>query len=291
MSREVRRVPEGFDWPLNETWAGYLRPEFLQEKDCTDCTNGLSVESERFYAEWYGNAPFDPRSMDSEPFDPASEEALEWARFQTERSPEFYGRGEEAVSREAKRISDYWNNAWMHHLTNEDVAALIEAGRLMDFTHSWNKEERRWIEKEGATQPTAREVNLWSLQGMGHDSTNAFICVEARAKREDVVYLCASCNGHSRIEAFKGQRKAAKKWKPLQPPKGDWWQLWETVSEGSPVTPAFPTSMALANHLFYTPSAFGHSGHGFSDVLAAKDWIENEGWAPSAMFARKAEAS
>lgn len=291
MSREVRRVPEAFGWPLNQTWQGYLSPDFLREKDCPDCTHGLSEAAERFHDEWYGNAPFDPRSMDSEPFDPAGEEAMGWARFQVERNPQSYGQGHDAVIREAQRIAGYWNEAWMHHLTEEDVAALIKAERLMDFNHSWNREERRWIKKDGVEAPTAREVNRWSLQGLGHDSTNAYICVKARAKREGVAYLCGTCKGHARIEAFKGQRKAAKKWKPLQPPKGDWWQLWETVSEGSPITPAFPTAMALANHIFYSPQLLGSSGHAFADLAAAKEWVEKDGWTPSLVLAKRKENS
>ena len=32
-------------------------------------------------------------------------------------------------------------------------------------------------------------------------------------------------------------------------PDGDWWQLFETVSEGTPITPPFPTSEALVDYL------------------------------------------
>jgi hypothetical protein len=79
---------------------------------------------------------------------------------------------------------------------------------------------------------------------------------------------CGTCRGRGGIEAFKGQRKLAKKWKRINPPKGDWWQVWETVSEGSPVTPAFATPEALADHI----------GGGNS-----LEWITGPGWAPSGM--------
>lgn len=34
-----------------------------------------------------------------------------------------------------------------------------------------------------------------------------------------------------------------------EPPSGEGWQVWETVSEGSPVTPVFPTAESLARQL------------------------------------------
>jgi hypothetical protein len=40
MGREARRVPLDFDWPLGETWEGYLLPDRLREDPCPDCRNG-----------------------------------------------------------------------------------------------------------------------------------------------------------------------------------------------------------------------------------------------------------
>ena len=36
---------------------------------------------------------------------------------------------------------------------------------------------------------------------------------------------------------------------PNEPPEGEGWQVWETVSEGSPVTPVFATSNELVDYL------------------------------------------
>jgi len=38
-------------------------------------------------------------------------------------------------------------------------------------------------------------------------------------------------------------------WKPTEPPAGPGWQLWETVTEGSPITPVFATQEGLVQHL------------------------------------------
>lgn len=67
---------------------------------------------------------------------------------------------------------------------------------------------------------------------------------------------CKWCEGHGQIKPTDSEiLKAIEPWKdkygdysfpPTEPPKGDGWQIWETVSEGSPVTPVFATAEELA---------------------------------------------
>ena len=283
MSREVRRVALDFEWPRNKVWEGYLIPPELGEEIKCSCDHGLGPEAETFHDQWYGNAPFDPYSTGSKPFRADGPEAMAWAERQCERSPEYYGSSDGDIRREAARIADYWNNAWLHHLSQEDVDELVHEERLVDFTHDWVAGQG-WTPKEGGEYPTAEAVNLWSLQGMGHDSTNAYICIQARAEREGVLYLCPKCDGHGSIEAYPGQRKARDSWEPTEPPTGEGLQLWETVSEGSPLTEVFSSSYELAKQIILSPSLLGPSGHSFIDLEEAQNWVENSGWAPSGMF-------
>lgn len=282
MSREVRRIAKGFDWPLREIWSGYLRPDFLDEDSCPDCEVGYSPEADRFYKEWYGRVPFDPASMGSTPFLPTGEEARRWALRQTQHAPEYYGTGEAAIEKEAIRITKLWNGSWSHHLSQEDVAALVEADRLWDFTKEFIPGQG-WKDLPNAVMPTAAEVNSWSLFGLGHDSVNSGVCIKARCEREGVPEVCATCKGHASVEKFKGQRQASENWKPTEPPSGTAWQLWETVSEGSPVTPAFETPEELAKHISSNPSIMGPGGSSMN-YTAALDWVKNTGWAPSGVF-------
>lgn len=70
--------------------------------------------------------------------------------------------------------------------------------------------------------------------------------------------LCPTCNGHASIEKYPGQRAEAEAWEPTEPPTGDGWQMWETTSEGSPISPVFATADALATWLADTgASLFG----------------------------------
>lgn len=248
MSREVRRVPLDFDWPLNKVWRGYLTPESLHGRPCPACKNGYSPRAQELFDLWYGYLPFDPVSTGSTPLRGDTPTVREFAERNVSRSPEFYGPGEAVITQEAQRLANLWNGQWSHHLTQDDVDALVAAGRLMDFTHTWSPEDG-WQKIEPPVTPTAAQVNDWSLRGLGHDSINASIVIRARCERAGVDDTCPRCNGHASIEVYPGQRADAEAWEPTDPPAGEGWQLWETVSEGSPITPVFSGADALARYL------------------------------------------
>ena len=81
MSRTLKRVPTSFDWPLNQTWTGYVNPYHQLAGECPDCDHGCDRVGGRsdanaalFSAQWYGNAPFDPVAYGAAPMaidDPA----------------------------------------------------------------------------------------------------------------------------------------------------------------------------------------------------------------------------
>lgn len=72
-------------------------------------------------------------------------------------------------------------------------------------------------------------------------------------------------------------------YRPWQDEEATWFQLWETVSEGTPVSPPFPTREELAAYLaehgdFWDQKRYpGNSGWG---IECARAFIE-QGWAPS----------
>ena len=64
-------------------------------------------------------------------------------------------------------------------------------------------------------------------------------------------------------------------------PKGDGWQMWETTTEGSPISPVFETPELLARWLADTgASTFGSSTGTYEQWLGM---ITRTGWAPSAV--------
>lgn len=245
MSRKIRRVPLDFDWPLNKVWSGFLLPAQLEEDRCPHCKNGYSPEGQYLYDLWYGYVPFTPEDNGSTPLSFDTPAVWKFAEKNVFRAPEYYGGSHEYfIHREAERLARLWNGMWSHHLNDLDVAALVEANRLVDFTHTWSK-EKGWQKIEPPVVPSTAVVNLWSLQGFGHDSINAGVAVEARCKREGAEPVCGTCEGHASIEAFPGQRADAEAWEPQEPPVGEGWQIWETVSEGSPISPVMASREAL----------------------------------------------
>lgn len=261
--REVRRVPLDFDWPQGDTWEGFLMPDRFSETPCPACTydrapsvmdvlfpapqggTGYSPHGQHLHNLWYGYAPFDPATTGSVPLRADTPAVRRFAERNVGGSPGYYGTGERAVRQEAQRLADLWNGQWSHHLSQDDVDALVAAGRLRDFTHTWSR-EGGWQAIDPPVRPSAARVNEWSLSGMGHDSINAGIAVSARCKRDGFGDTCPACGGHGSTEAYEGQRAEAEAWEPAGPPTGDGWQLWETVTEGSPASPVFVSAEELA---------------------------------------------
>lgn len=284
MGREVKRVPLDFEWPLRQVWEGFVMPGHLTEVSCLKCTydqsssgTGYSPRANQLKNQWYGNAPFDPESTGSVPLSADTPAVRAFAERNVANAPDFYGTGSFAVWREAWRLARLWNGAWCHHLAQEDVDVLIAAERLRDFTHTFIP-GAGWQPHDSPVTVTAAQVNAWSLTGFGHDSINCYIVINARCAREGVSSTCSACDGHGSTEAYPGQRAEADAWVPIEPRTGDGFQLWETVSEGSPVSPVFATAEELATWM----SQPNHPGTidpiTYERALA---FITTAGWAPS----------
>ena len=178
---------------------------------------------------------------------------------------------------ETKRIADAWyalygdgSERWCDKLTQDEVDALIARGRLMDLTHDWAGDQG-WV--RNGTLVTAEMVNAWSHNGFGHDAINRHICVEVRAKRLGVWGPCPVCEGEGQIWFSDKIKELYEGWHDNEcydPPAGEGWQVWETVSEGSPISPVFATSDALVTWLI---------GEGYSPE-ASRAFVK-QGWAPS----------
>lgn len=277
MGREIKKVPLDFDWPMDKVWQGYLAPEKLTGIPCLRCKQiGYSHRARVLMDRWYGNVPFDPSESGSQPYTIDTPEVRAFAERNVARAPEYYGRGEQAIRAEAQRLADLFNTQWQHHLTQQDVDVLVAEGRLNDFTHTWDRESRRWQPIEPTPVVTAEAVNRWSLSGTGHDAVNCHLVVEAACVREGVSDICTACDGHGSTEAYPGQRDEAERWERTEPPTGDGWQLWETVSEGAPISPVFATPEELATWMVSGVSKWTMP----KDYESALRFVK-AGWAPS----------
>ena len=71
-------------------------------------------------------------------------------------------------------------------------------------------------------------------------------------------------------------------YRPWKDEEATWFQLWETVSEGTPVSPPFATKEELADHLAAHGDDWGASeGKGGWGKDMAYKFVMGDGWAPS----------
>lgn len=261
MGRQAKRVPLDFGWPLKEVWPGYLLPDWLREATCQSCDgSGYSRRGRELRDLWWGHAPFRPEDNGSTPFGPDHPPIRAMAERNISAAPEFYGRGDGAVAAEARRLADRLDGAWQHHLNDDDVAAL-------------RSNERPYWAPAGAT---TREVNEATLEGLTLASSAALVCIRARCEREGKPFVCDACDGDGTVERWGGQRAAADQWDSIDPPTGDGWQMWETTSEGSPMSPVFATREALADWLVGSGTSY------FGDRHASRDeWLAVIGGEPA----------
>lgn len=278
MSREVRRVPTDFNHPLHQVWPGYLMPKDLRLPECPDCHGrGYSPEALHLLDLWYGHAPFSPEDNGSTPHSPDSPAVRAMAERNVERAPEYYGIGELAIQREAARLAEIFNGSWCYHLNADDVAVLIAADRLWDLTRECTP-GKGWHDADPPKPtPTPAQVNDWAIRTTGHDSISASVAVDARCNREGLPSRCATCDGKGDV-ATDEQQAAYDAWEPTEPPTGEGWQLWETTSEGSPISPVFATGDELAAWMSENPCGFANQR---ISLETAMKWVHGDGWAPS----------
>jgi hypothetical protein len=278
MGRELKRVALDFEWPLDKVWQGYLNPH-RGYYECPDCSGtGSSPYAKTLHDRWYGRTPFDPTETGSTPYTSDHPIVRALAERAIERSPGYFGTGETAIKWEAMRLAKLLNSRWCHHLSNDDVQALVDGDRLFDFTRTWTR-EGGWQKNVPLVIPSAQEVNDWSIRGFGHDGTNSYVCIKAACDRAGEPHFCALCEGEGQLWESDEAKDLHEGWEPEEPPVGDGWQMWETVSDGSPICPVFATPEGLAGHLAGRKWGADH-GTSYDTWMRM---IVGDGWAPSMM--------
>lgn len=268
MGRTLKRVALDFSWPLNKRWDGYLNPYYKLRAECSLCEGtGYSPGAKLFKDQWYGYAEFDPVAYGAKPLTLDHPNVQAFARRNC-------GSSEVAVAREAFRLWDMWRHQWSKHLIQADVDALVKADRLWGFTRvprnaeqKANCHENGWTKEWNGYTPTADEVNSWSIVSFGHDLSNSWICIKARCAREGLDLECSACSGKGDLWP-PGAEELAEQWEETPPPEGPGYQLWETTSEGSPISPVFETLDELCSYAAEHCSTFG------SFKVTALQWRE-----------------
>lgn len=249
MSRKARRVPLDFDWPVEEIWSGYLRPNELDLPTCTDCDGS-------------GSGPL-ARYLDRTFY--ANDLPLGLSRL--------YRWDDKITQDEVDML------VAAHRL---DGWGLFDRVEVVPPRVDEDGDEVRydWVRNDVPT-PTADEVNAAQRgRAMVHDAINRWKLVRRRCEQMGGVVECLTCAGRGEVGTDE-QRAAHEAWELIDPPTGDGWQLWETTTEGSPKSPVFATGEELAQWMSRNPCGFAGA---VIPLETARRWVEGSGWSPSMAF-------
>lgn len=143
--------------------------------------------------------------------------------------------------------------AWHDKITQHEVDMLVAEGRLPVWEIDPGTDAGAW---DFTRARTANEIN--ALQDTspldGHDAINRSLLVRYRCKRLRIAMKCPTCKGKTHV-GTREQVKAKKAWTSFDPPAGEGWQVWEDISEGSPISPVFATRADLLGWLTSPASA------------------------------------
>ena len=244
MGREIKRVPLDFDWPLGKRWEGFLNPHSSALEECDVChCRGTSPAYQELVNLWhYGN-------------------------------------------RMGLPIGDWKNKARRVNLTQEEVNYLVDQGGLYDLAWEWVKGEGRKpvLNPNGSRYyPDAAEVSAAAHKSffilMGSDE---YIMCRHWLDEAGEPLLCAACAGEGRFFRTRKAQKLYDSWEETPIPEGDGWQVWETVSEGSPVSPVFATPEELIEYLVEGDWADRKYGKTPPSRSAVEAFVLGSGWVPS----------
>lgn len=226
MSREVRRVPLDFSFPLDKTWSGYLIPEELQLPLCPDCrysygggTHGQSPEYHLIYlAFWEHNWP-------------EGQKHLAWRHSITQADVDYLA-DRELFYRSVPRTPTEDNpRNWEYEYLRPTLAEVVEANKEPRLFHPFDL-----------------------------SSGKLHYLVERRCEIQGFPTQCGTCHGKGHV-ATRKQIRAHDAWKPTEPPTGEGYQLWQTVSEGGPISPVFETPEGLARWMAGPEYTWGVNRH------------------------------
>lgn len=249
MGRELYRVPLDFDWPLNKPWSGFINPHYKPcPEDQKTCFHGITAG------------------------------AL-WLETVTRLMCMI---AEDARTVQGNGMPPHPYLTSMGSKPTYDVPAYVTEG--LEPGRARMAAVYRYCERRTDAEAMIRPSNdfLQIMDGLlgapespaGFDSYRDY---KLYFKLLETAGLpkgwgtCPVCKGDHLDPAVADVYHA---WTRTPPPSGSGWQLWETVSEGSPISPVFETQEFFIQYLVQ---------QGYS--LQAATAFSEEGWAPSMVIA------
>lgn len=248
MGREIRRVPVDFDWPYDKTWQGFLRPDKYDGEPCRACGGHGDTPSSQWLftlcrriGMLVDDLAVQERGRALHPY--LAEDADPPGDHTLE--PTRHGPWVSyPILRPGPDIRDL--------VTRIDPDLRVDGFGFGDSTRIGYAIFKA-ILRAGGYATYGEEGEGWGG--------------------------CLACEGHGSTEKYPGQRAEAEAWVPTPPPTGDGWQLWQTVSEGAPISPVFADAEGLIQWMTTPAAKWGASGP-WSEAQA-RAFVLGPGWAPS----------
>lgn len=224
--RTVRRVPMDFSWPLHKVWDGYIchlgGPCPGAGKTCFNGSTAGGKWLERICS-------LIAMIGDEAACAPHAEELKARGRLY----PHPY--------------LEEWSQAPRTEMPDDVAAELREIepqGRRMQAFADWRRRNpAKLLPLTSDLVELAKGLGVREPVGIGSDYYYVYKKLVEAAGLTENWGTCPVCEGNADDPAKRAEVEA---WKETSPPSGEGWQLWETCSEGSPVSPVFETATALA---------------------------------------------
>lgn len=249
MSREIRRVPLDFDFPRGETWTGYLRPDTLRLPTCDDCWGNGSTAAARWLEAIAmlllmlgDDQEAEARGRDLHPY--LSHLENRPGRHVASKAPNPHDQALLAAFNEMADAEASGDERLI--VTAASTVAVVRKRHRDAAQDVWPQ----WVTPRPGPDAVVLSTGLagrppgWG----GHDAIDRWSATSKIAEAAGVPEgwgTCTTCNGEGTV-ATAEQRAAYDTWVGTAPPTGEGYQLWQTVSEGGPVSPVFATPDELA---------------------------------------------
>jgi hypothetical protein len=154
------------------------------------------------------------------------------------------------MGREIRRVPPHWEHP---RYTSDNARNSRDVGRFMSMAdQDYETAAREWLE----------ECDLW--RAGTHKAQSGKYCSKLRFYWE-----------------YAGGPPDEDHCRPAFTAKPTWYQVYETVSEGSPVTPPFATEDELIEYLVTVGEMAGTEYNRKYSRPAAEKFVRETGWAPS----------
>lgn len=257
MGRELKRVPLDFDWPIRKVWEGYINPHWKPcPADNVDCFGGATAAGKWLDAVTRFIALLGEESLANTPESLAHFQRVgriyphpyleEWSQAPRREIPREAHQRIRAIENERERFAEL-----RRHLSAHPLKLLPLTAELAELVQGLCGKN---------PPPLGCSSSGWAIQKQ----------IRKLARVGEDWGVCGVCGGEGIDPAAKEVYEA---WQRTGPPTGEGWQLWETVTEGSPVSPVFATEEKFVRYLV---------DEGYSEKAARA--FAKSGWAPSGGF-------